>query len=84
MPPYLFGGEIRWIETFSFTDLGDGRTEYRWTVRCLDRSEESMAMFNSFKTAFEAVTSVPPSTPTALAVALDAGAGVFGLDQVDD
>lgn len=80
MPPFLFGGEVRWLETFSFTDLGEGRTEYRWTVRCLDRSEESMAIFDNFKTAFEAAAaSQPPSTPTAVAVALEAGADVFGL-----
>ena len=31
---------VPWIETFSFDDLGDGRTKFRWTVRCIDRSDE--------------------------------------------
>ena len=45
---------VPWIETFSFDDLGDGRTKFRWTVRRIDRSDESLAMFKSMKTAIGA------------------------------
>lgn len=77
---------VPWIETFSFDDLGDGRTKFRWTVRCIDRSDESLAMFKSMKTAIGArEASRAPATPTLISGAIDAGAEVFGLaNKVND
>ncbi len=34
-----------WIETNSFTRVGENRTEFRWTVRCIDRSVETLDGF---------------------------------------
>ena len=33
------------VETYEFNELGDGRTEHRWLIRCSDRSPEGLKAF---------------------------------------
>ena len=33
------------VETYEFNELGDGRTEHRWLLRCSDRSPEGLRAF---------------------------------------
>ena len=40
------------VETWSFNDLGDGRTRYRYLVRATDRSPEGMAAFEPIARVF--------------------------------
>ncbi len=78
LPPFL-QPNIPFIESFSFHDLGDGRTEFHWTLRSIDRSDATLAEFAAF---FEAVLG-PERTPlpaTGLsAKAYAASAEVFGV-----
>lgn len=72
--------KVVWIETFAFDDLGDGRSELHWTVRCVDRSETSMALFEPLRLAVTAKqANRDPATPTPLMSAVDAGVEVFGV-----
>lgn len=71
---------VPWIESFSFEDLGDGRTEFLWTVRCVDRSEESMALFEPLRNLIEMKeANRDPSVPLLIEAAVDSGAEVFGV-----
>ena len=77
-PNSLF--KVQWIETWALEDLGDGRTEVHWTVRCIDRSEASMALFEPLRQAIEAKEAArDPATPLPMTAAVDAGAEIFGV-----
>ena len=72
--------KVSWIETHAFEDLGDGRTEQISTVRCIDRSEVSMALFEPLRRGMEAKeANRDPATPGPQVAAVDAGAEVFGV-----
>ena len=72
--------KVSWIETHAFEDLGDGWTEQISTVRCTDRSEASMALFEPVRQAIEAKEAArDPATPPAMTAAVDAGAEIFGV-----
>ena len=71
----------------SFNDLGDGRTEYHWTVRCIDRSDATLAEFAAFADAAfgSDPTPKPPPATSLTAKAFAASADVFGLaDRAND
>ena len=71
---------VPWIETHALEDLGDGRTEQISTVRCIDRSEASMALFEPIRRGMEAKeANRDPATPGPQVAAVDAGAEVFGV-----
>ena len=71
---------VSWIETHAFEDLGDGRTEQISTVRCIDRSEASMALFEPIRRGMEAKeANRDPAAPGPQVAAVDAGAEVFGV-----
>jgi uncharacterized protein YndB with AHSA1/START domain len=74
---------IPFIETFSFNDLGDGRTEFHWTVRCIDRSDATLAEFAAFADAAfgseRNPTPQPPPATSLTAKAFAASAEIFGL-----
>ena len=71
---------VSWIETHAFEDLGDGRTEQISTVRCIDRSEASMALFEPIRRGMEAKEANRDSAaPGPHVGAADAGAEVFGV-----
>lgn len=72
--------KVVWIETFALDDLGGGRSEFHYTVRCVDRSEASMALFEPLRLAVTAKqANRDPATPTPLMSAVDAGVEVFGV-----
>ena len=72
--------KVQWIETWAMEDLGDGRTESHWTVRCIDRSEASLALFEPLRQGIEAKEAIrDPTTPRPMRVAIEAGAEVFGV-----
>jgi hypothetical protein len=71
--------KVSWMETHAFEDLGDGRTEQISTVRCIDRSEASMALFEPLRRGVEAqYANRDPATQKQVA-AVDAGAEIFGV-----
>jgi hypothetical protein len=71
---------VSWIETHAFEDLGDGRTEQISTVRCIDRSEASMALFEPIRRGMEAREANRDSAaPGPHVAAVDTGAEVFGV-----
>ena len=80
LPPFLFPN-IPFIETFRFHDLHDGRTEFHWTLRCIDRSDATLAEFAAFAdAAFGSDRNPTPQPATALsAKAYAASADVFGV-----
>ena len=71
---------VPWIETNSFTDVGENRTEFRWTVRCIDRSAESLAGFEVFAMAAREVAAEPDFGEMVRA-AIAEDAALFGLDE---
>ena len=77
-PRTLF--KVQWMETLAFEDLGDGRTAQILTVRCVDRSEASLALFEPLRRGMEDMeANRDPATPGPQVAAVDAGAEVFGV-----
>ncbi len=77
-PSPLF--KVQWMETFAFEELGDGRTAQILTVRCVDRSEASLALFEPLRRGMEAKeANRDPATQGPQVTAVDAGAEMFGV-----
>jgi hypothetical protein len=72
-----------WVETWSLKELDDNRTEWRWTVRCTDRSAEGMAKFEVLAARMRERVSQPEYGAAARA-AIDADAAAFALDESAD
>ena len=68
-----------WIETNSFTRVGENGTEFRWTVRCIDRSVETLTGFEMLAATVRERASQPGFGETVRA-AIAEDAILFGLD----
>jgi len=71
---------VPWVETNSFTAVGENRTEFRWTVRCIDRSAETLAEFEVFASWAREAATQPDFGETVRAVIAE-DAALFGLDE---
>lgn len=69
-----------WIETFSFTSVGENRTEFRWTVRCTDRSAETLTGFEMIAATVREAAS-QPAFGEMVRAAITEDATLFGLDE---
>jgi uncharacterized protein YndB with AHSA1/START domain len=69
-----------WVETWSLSALAGNRTEWRWTVRCTDRSAEGMAKFEAIASIVRERASQPTYGAGVRAVIAE-DAAHFGLDE---
>lgn len=72
-----------WIETTTFTNLGENRTEVRWTVRCTDRSAEELTRFEAMAARLREKASQPDFFEM-MRVAIAEDATSLGLDEPTD
>ncbi len=72
-----------WLETCSFTSVGENRTEWRWTVRCIDRSADVLAGFEMIAATVRERAS-QPEFGEAMRAAIAEDAASFGLDEPTD
>ncbi len=68
------------LETYEFTDLGDGRTEHRWLLRADDRTPEGISAFEA-AFAFLKAFSTNPSWGDQLRGPIAEDAAMYGLDR---
>lgn len=68
------------IETFAFTNVGEDRTEFRLTIRCIDRSADGLAGFETLASAIREAAS-RPDFGHAVRTAIAEDAALFGLDE---
>ena len=68
-----------WIETNSFTRVGENGTEFRWTVRCIDRSVETLTGFEMLAATVRERAS-QPGFGEMVRAAIAEDATLFGLD----
>lgn len=69
-----------WVETFSLSVVDGNRTEFRWTVRCIDRSAEGMAKFEAIASVIRQRAS-QPTYGAGVRAAITEDAASFGLDE---
>ncbi len=67
------------LETYEFNDLGDGRTNYRWLLRAVDRSAEGMHAFEA-ATAWISEISANPTWGDHMRRPIAEDAAMYGLD----
>jgi uncharacterized protein YndB with AHSA1/START domain len=72
-----------WVETTTFTSVGENRTEWRWTVRCIDRSPDVLTSFEMLAAGVRERAS-QPDFGEAMRAAIAEDAASFGLDEPTD
>lgn len=72
-----------WIETCTFTSVGENRTEWRWTVRCIDRSAEVLTRFETLAAGVRE-RATQPEFGEMMRAAIAEDASSFGLEEATD
>jgi uncharacterized protein YndB with AHSA1/START domain len=72
-----------WIETCTFRSVGENRTEWRWTVRCIDRSADVLTSFETLAAGVRE-SAAQPEFGDAFRAVIAEDASSFGLYEPTD